>query len=245
MNQGFRELLSLEAEYACFNSRRSLVRPGAGVAHWAFRGEHVIIRNADWLENDYVNRVTSFDSDPERILSNFSDVSRIDSFSEPKVAEIHPPDTLSYFRHDLHKPSESESKPRPEIKIEVCRDPHFFIGEIARTSGKPVDPAIVRAKVGFYCTRNFRCTIARLDGEVAGLATLFIHERAGWIANAYTFPKYRNRGVHSELLRYRIEDARGLGLAFAFTDAEPGSVSARNIIRSGFRIVATATTFRV
>lgn len=247
MDSAFHELLTFEAEYACFNSRRSLTRPNAGSARWTVRGDEVLIENEDWPENTYVNRVSTVSADLGRIESERPQFRRIDRFfrgetSDPSTESFQMKkfQSLEFLRHDLGGMNSGKAH---ATQIERCRDSVVFIGEVERLLEKEFDPGILRAKRAFYCTKNFRGYLARIDGVVAGLATLFIHERAGWLGNAFTDPSFRRRGVQLDLLRARIEDSRGLGLAFAYTDTPPDSESSRNAVRVGFKRVSRADTY--
>jgi ribosomal protein S18 acetylase RimI-like enzyme len=78
--------------------------------------------------------------------------------------------------------------------------------------------------------------VARVDGQPAAAATLYLHGRVGYLADATTDPSFRRRGVHLALLRKRIRDAKAAGVDFIFSGAEPFSPSHRNMERTGMRV---------
>ena len=80
---------------------------------------------------------------------------------------------------------------------------------------------------------------ARIDGRPAGAATLYVHDRVGYLADAATDPSFRRRGIQVALLRRRIHDARGFGADLVFSGAEPFSSSHRNMERVGMRLQFT------
>ena len=82
---------------------------------------------------------------------------------------------------------------------------------------------------------DWRAFIALLDGEPAGVASLFIGERVGVLAGAVTLPSFRGRGVQTALLRRRIAEAAGAGCALVAAQASPGTISERNMQRVGLR----------
>jgi GNAT superfamily N-acetyltransferase len=99
--------------------------------------------------------------------------------------------------------------------------------------GAPVPPEVRDLRQRYYCTDRFRAYLARIDGEPAGWATLFVHEGMGILGNAATLTEFRGRGVQSALFRARAADALDIALAWVTVDVEPGSVSHRNAFRAG------------
>jgi ribosomal protein S18 acetylase RimI-like enzyme len=78
--------------------------------------------------------------------------------------------------------------------------------------------------------------LARIDGEPAAAATLFMHEGVGYLADAATVPAFRGRGLQQLLLRRRMADAVNLGADIVFSGVTPISTSHRNMERVGLRI---------
>jgi GNAT superfamily N-acetyltransferase len=81
------------------------------------------------------------------------------------------------------------------------------------------------------------------SGVPAGGGTLCAAEGAALLAGSSVLPRYRNRGIHSALLRARLDQARRLGCDIAFMGALPGSGSQRNVERLGFRVAYTRVAF--
>ena len=79
--------------------------------------------------------------------------------------------------------------------------------------------------------------LARLDGEVAGGASLFIHEHSALLCGAATLPASRRRGVQSALLQARLTRAREAGCEMAVVTTQPGSKSQENVQRAGFELI--------
>ena len=78
--------------------------------------------------------------------------------------------------------------------------------------------------------------LARVDGQPAAAATLYLHDRVGYLADATTDPSFRRRGLQLALLQRRIRDAKATGVDFVFSGAEPFSTSHRNMERIGMRV---------
>jgi ribosomal protein S18 acetylase RimI-like enzyme len=78
--------------------------------------------------------------------------------------------------------------------------------------------------------------VARLDGEPAAAATLYLKDGVGYLADAATDPDFRGRGLQSALLRRRISDAAAVGADIVFSGAAPLSTSHRNMERAGMRV---------
>lgn len=102
------------------------------------------------------------------------------------------------------------------------------------TSGVQCSDEIWQAKRAFYCTEQFRCFVAKLDGQPVAWATSFLDGNVAILANAFTQETARNKGCHMALLHARIQDAIALGANTLLTDVMPESVSARHCAKAGF-----------
>jgi hypothetical protein len=78
--------------------------------------------------------------------------------------------------------------------------------------------------------------LARVNGQPAAAATLYVHGNVGYCADATTDPAFRGRGLHSALLITRIRAAGTAGVDFVCSGAEFLSASHRNMERIGMRI---------
>jgi ribosomal protein S18 acetylase RimI-like enzyme len=78
--------------------------------------------------------------------------------------------------------------------------------------------------------------LARVDGQPAAAATLFLHERVAYLADATTDPAFRNRGLQTALLKRRIRDAGAAGAEIVFSGAAPFSTSHRNMEQVGLKL---------
>jgi GNAT superfamily N-acetyltransferase len=79
--------------------------------------------------------------------------------------------------------------------------------------------------------------LARLDGEVAGGASLYLLDKTALLCGAATLPASRRRGVQSALLQTRLRRARRAGCDIAVVTTQPGSKSQENVQRAGFELV--------
>lgn len=87
--------------------------------------------------------------------------------------------------------------------------------------------------------------VARVDGEDAAAAVLFLHQGVGGMANAATVPRFRRRGCQSALLAARIQDAADAGCDVIGSLTTFGSDSERNMERAGLGVVYTKTVWRI
>ena len=78
--------------------------------------------------------------------------------------------------------------------------------------------------------------LGRIDGREAGAATLYVHDKVGYLADAATDPALRGRGAHLALLGRRIADAGAAGVELVCSGAEFLSTSHRNMERAGMRL---------
>jgi GNAT superfamily N-acetyltransferase len=107
----------------------------------------------------------------------------------------------------------------------------------------PVTQGILSVMRLFADGKNTECYFARVDGKIAGGATLALRGRIAGLFGASTLPAFRNRGVQTALLQARMQIAAERGCDLAMSLAVPGSVSQRNITRRGFRTLYTRVKF--
>jgi len=81
--------------------------------------------------------------------------------------------------------------------------------------------------------------VARLEGELAGGASMRVSESVAQLTGAATLPEKRRRGVQSALLSKRLADAGASGCDVAVVTTQPGSKSQENVQRRGFELVYT------
>jgi GNAT superfamily N-acetyltransferase len=105
----------------------------------------------------------------------------------------------------------------------------------------PVTQAMLDLMEGFYYRSTACCYLAFADGEIAGGAAVSADHGVCGLFGASTLPAYRRRGVQSALLAARLAWAREKGCDIAVSITQPGSISHRNIERSGFRVAYTRT----
>lgn len=86
---------------------------------------------------------------------------------------------------------------------------------------------------------GFRCYLALVDGEPAGLGVLHVADGVGSLANALTIPAMRGRGCQTALLHRRLRDAAAAGCDLIASQCRPGSASERNQLRAGLRVVGS------
>lgn len=80
---------------------------------------------------------------------------------------------------------------------------------------------------------------ALVNGEIAGMGALYLHERVGYLAGASTLPAYRGLGCQTALLRERMRLAAEAGCDLLIGNAAVGSVSQRNMEKAGLRLAYT------
>jgi hypothetical protein len=70
---------------------------------------------------------------------------------------------------------------------------------------------------------------------------MHVNGEVGYLADGATDPTFCRRGLHTALLRRRIQDAGASGCAFVCSGADFLSASHRNMERIGMRIQFTRT----
>jgi hypothetical protein len=107
----------------------------------------------------------------------------------------------------------------------------------------PVTQEILSVMKMFAMGKNTECYLARIDGSVAGGATLALRGRIAGLFGASTLIDFRKRGVQTALLHHRLRRAEQSGCELAMSLAQPGSHSQRNITRLGFHTLYTRVKF--
>jgi len=153
------------------------------------------------------------------------------------------------FSNVMVRPVDSHvSPPAPaEIKIRLAGPDELELWALTVAQGfaenYPVTQEVIRVMKMFATSDNTNCYLARIDGRVAGGATLGIRGRIAGLFGASTLPDYRNRGVQTALLHWRLRRAAEAGCELAISLAQPGSNSQRNIARLGFQTLYTRVKF--
>ncbi|TAJ08202.1 MAG: N-acetyltransferase [Planctomycetota bacterium] len=83
--------------------------------------------------------------------------------------------------------------------------------------------------------------LARLDGRVAGAASMRTSDGIAQLCGAATLPPLRRRGVQSALLDWRLAEAARLGCDLAVVTTQPGSKSQQNVMQLGFELLYVRT----
>jgi hypothetical protein len=107
----------------------------------------------------------------------------------------------------------------------------------------PVSQELLEVMKMFAFGPKTECYLARVNGKIAGGGTLALHDGVAGLFGASTLPVARKRGVQTALLQRRLARASQAGSDLAVSLAQPGSVSQRNIVRQGFRVLYTRAKF--
>jgi GNAT superfamily N-acetyltransferase len=112
-----------------------------------------------------------------------------------------------------------------------------FIKLIGISTGLTFEAELIKQKNEYFYSPNFKNYIAYIEGQPAGMGSLFISVNEGYIANDYTFPDFRGKGLQTALIHHRLEVAKELDLEMVYTDVEFGSTSHNNMVKIGFQLV--------
>lgn len=107
----------------------------------------------------------------------------------------------------------------------------------------PVSQELLEVMKLFAFGPKTECYLARVDGKIAGGGTLALHDGVAGLFGASTLPVARKRGVQTALLQRRLARASQAGSDLAVSIAQPGSISQRNIVQQGFRVLYTRVKF--
>ncbi len=84
---------------------------------------------------------------------------------------------------------------------------------------------------------GFRGYLARIDGKIAGAASLRMDTGVAQFSGAGTAPDFRRRGVQTALLRARLRDAAQSRCDVGVVVTQPASKSQQNAQREGFSLL--------
>jgi len=141
----------------------------------------------------------------------------------------------------------ANTAPAPGIEIRPASKDELDLWVMTVAQGfaekYPVTHELLSVMRMFALGKNTACYLARIDGRIAGGATLAVRGRIAGMFGASTLPEFRMRGVQTALLHTRLRRATEAGCELAMSLAQPGSASQRNITRQGFQTLYTRVKF--
>jgi len=153
--------------------------------------------------------------------------------------EYRPREIISVLCRDLNADSEDLAPASAEVALRWAStgDRQAWIDLLAEGFFE-TEPGLVRRRsLGtMFRVSGSLNALAFVEGELAGTGCLMLPP--GEIAEMFgacTLPRFRTRGVHSAVLRFRLARARQEGRKLALATAIPGSDSERNLQQHGFR----------
>lgn len=248
----------LEAEYACFNRRRTLRDATEGMPSIQADSHLIQIKDPTAPLDTYVNRLIvadPFEAEALLEISRQYDAQNlahsIDVLPHVLTLELSAaliqggfaPSRELLFLHRKAEPTPHRPAAGISIKRIGSGEGPLFLNAVMASIGRALAPAVMAAKRHFYESSSFICYLAYCEDELAGLATLYHKGDRAWMANAFTFESFRGRGVQSALIQSRIQDAAALGVETLLTDVEFLTASYRNLQRLGFGFHYAATSW--
>lgn len=86
---------------------------------------------------------------------------------------------------------------------------------------------------------NWKFYLASVKNEPAGIGVFFVKNGIATLAASATLPDYRNKGIHTALLKKRINEAQSMNLGLVVGQADFGNTSQTNMQRLGMNIAYT------
>ncbi len=132
--------------------------------------------------------------------------------------------------------------PAPAVEVEEIRPGEW--AEITPLAFGPESRTMMRLAAGVPDV--VRLGIKR-GGQWAGFGAVGVmpdaHGGVALLFSAGTLPEFRGQGIQTALLSARLQVAREHGATLAAVDVSPGSVSERNVVRSGFGMIGARLNF--
>jgi GNAT superfamily N-acetyltransferase len=192
----------------------------------------------DQLEAFYFTR-----NEPVRVETcPMADVSLLEHFKERGYH-------VSEFSNVMVRPVGDDGgsglPPGMEIRLASRDELDLWVMTVAQgfAENYPVTHELLSVMKMFALGKNTECYLARIDGRVAGGATLAVRGRIAGLFGASTLPEFRRKGVQTALLQARMHRAAKAGCQLAMSLAQPGSTSQRNMTRQSFQTLYTRVKF--
>jgi ribosomal protein S18 acetylase RimI-like enzyme len=145
---------------------------------------------------------------------------------------------------DLHPPED----PRLRIERLTAQGAPAWIDAVITAFQHPDDEGVpaeqlpsrdaLEAALGPWArTPGFVRYCARVDGQLAAVATLRIDGDVAQLCGAATLPAFRRRGIQTALLARRLQDGAQAGCDLAVVTTQPGSKSQQNVAKQGFSLL--------
>jgi hypothetical protein len=170
-----------------------------------------------------------------------------DGFTEEKADRLRSYNLRHVGFHTvMWSPLPIKVEPDPsEIRIEhVTTAAEFDVALEVQLEGwgVPYTPnsPLVKLRRTWRTLSDHRMYLAYYKGEPAAHAMLYTEGRVGYLENASTIKRFRNKGLHSALIRRRINDAMALGCDTIVGGADFESPSRTNQMRCGLQIAYLA-----
>lgn len=147
-----------------------------------------------------------------------------------------------YARQLDRRDAEPPSVPGLHIQVASLEDARLWL-EQNDAGGDWAEPDGL-AFMLIRCTlkSDTRLFLAWLEGRPVSGGALEMHDGVAALMAAETLPAFRNRGIHTALLRARLAAAAEAGCDLAMVHARPAAMSQHNVLRAGFQLVYTVDT---
>ncbi|WP_028608554.1 hypothetical protein [Paenibacillus harenae] len=240
------QIEKIELELTKLNASRALVPVERQLE--VFRiGSSILLRDQTDPTSNYYNRIKGFSPQDlpalDKLLSYYNDTLCFDMTPNNMKEEVTralserefiPVEQLVFMFTTPSIRMELTSEFDIETVTEHSAEEFIQWIELSKGGMEITEEMIARSKAYFY-RPDFINYMLRIDGNPAAMGSLFLHGQEGYIANDYTFNRYRGRGCQLALLKQRLSDAVKLGLKNVYTDVEFGSVSHGNMEKVGFK----------
>lgn len=144
----------------------------------------------------------------------------------------------------LVRPAQSEGPALPPgsgVSVQRCvpEEAELWARTVAEGFAEYAKPSIenLNVLISLEQRRNTTAVLAWLGGEPAGGGALATHDNIAVIYGASTLPRFRRKGVQSEIMRSLVAFAAQAELIYSLTT--PGSTSQHNLERHDFRVAYT------
>jgi hypothetical protein len=131
------------------------------------------------------------------------------------------------------------------IQIKITKDIEQWAKIVAQgfLEEDPIPLFLEKTFRAFANIPEVTCFFALINGAIVGGAAIGIYKGIADLGFASTLPISRGKGVQKELLNVRLKFAQHQGCILAISTAEPGSISAQNMEKIGFKLAYTRTKF--
>jgi len=245
-----------DAEFTKFNNQRSLVMKSD--IKTKKMGDATALLDVHRPDEDYYNRVVGLGGlgikHIDEIIAWYNDhqvqcrISLSPVQQESSLIHLLNSKGLIYNGHDCIFIAAAQKRPShlpQSIEMDVISEANLdVLFTVLGQENPTIKKDLIRQNRQFYTRPDFLFYMVRVNGNPAAIGSIFIFNTIAWLSNDMTIEAHRGMGCQRYLIQERINVAAQLGCELVVTDTDFGTISHRNMLRSGFHLAYMTAEFK-